>query len=116
MRGSRRCPPPPYADDVLPERGPAVGLLIPRDGDPGEPEVTLSPLPYHFQHRAEIDAVVQRPARDVAFDTLTASVGAAIAAYRALGNLCDLVEAKAPNPISLLRLNAPAPGSVQTTS
>jgi len=45
--------------EVLPERVPADGLLIPRDGEPGEPEVTLSPLRYHYQHRAEIEAVVQ---------------------------------------------------------
>jgi hypothetical protein len=31
--------------EVLPERVPAEGLLILRDGEPGEPEVTLSPLP-----------------------------------------------------------------------
>ena len=30
--------------EVLPERVPAEGLLILRDGEPGEPEVTLSPL------------------------------------------------------------------------
>jgi hypothetical protein len=45
--------------EVLPERVPAAGLLILRDGEPGEPEVTLSPLAYHYQHRAEIEAVVQ---------------------------------------------------------
>ena len=45
--------------EVLPERVPATGLLILRDGEPGEPEVTLSPLRYHYQHRAEIEAVVQ---------------------------------------------------------
>ncbi|MEF2549226.1 hypothetical protein VQ045_18905 [Aurantimonas sp. E1-2-R+4] len=38
--------------DVLPERVPAAGLLILRDGEPGEPEVTLSPLRDHYQHRA----------------------------------------------------------------
>ncbi len=48
--------------DVLPERVPTAGLLILRDGEPGEPEVTLSPLRYHYQHRAEIEAVVQPPA------------------------------------------------------
>ena len=56
--------------EVLPERGPAEGLLILRDGEPGEPEVTLSPLRYHYQHRAEIEAVVQGAARDAAFDML----------------------------------------------
>ena len=50
--------------EVLPERVPADGLLILRDGVPGEPEVTLSPLAYHYQHRAEIEAVVQGTDRD----------------------------------------------------
>jgi len=87
--------------DVLPERVPAAGLLILRDGEPGEPEVTLSPLRYHYQHRGEIEAVVQGAARDTAFDTLCASIGAAIAADRTLGGLCDWVEAEAPRPVDL---------------
>jgi hypothetical protein len=57
--------------EVLPERVPAEGLLILRDGEPGEPEVTLSPLAYHYQHPAEIEAVVQGADRDATFDTLS---------------------------------------------
>ena len=72
-----------------------------RDGEPGEPEVTLSPLCYHYQHRTEIEAVVQGNDRDTAFDTLCASIGEAIAADRTLGGLCDWVEAEAPRPIDL---------------
>jgi hypothetical protein len=58
--------------EVLPERVPADGLLILRDGEPGEPEVTLSPLRYHYRHRAEIEAVsvrvvVRRPDAIVGF-------------------------------------------------
>ena len=87
--------------EVLPERVPAEGLLILRDGEPGEPEVTLSPLAYHYQHRAEIEAVVQGTDRDVAFDALTASIGSALAADRTLGGLCDWVEAEAPRPVDL---------------
>lgn len=87
--------------DVLPERVPADGLLILRDGEPGDPEVTLSPLAYHYQHRAEIEAVVQGADRDADFDSLCASVGAALAADRTLGGLCDWVEAKAPRPVDL---------------
>ena len=71
--------------DVLPERVPAAGLLILRDGDPGEPETTLSPLIYHYQHRAEIEAIVQGASRDAVFDALCASIGAAIADDRTLG-------------------------------
>ena len=87
--------------DVLPERVPTAGLLILRDGEPGDPEVTLSPLRYHYQHRAEIEAVVQGAERDAAFDALCASVGAIIAADRTLGGLCDWVEAEAPRPVDL---------------
>lgn len=88
--------------EVLPERVPAAGLLILRDGDPGEPEVTLSPLTYHYQHRAEIEAVVQAASdRDAAFDTLIAGVGTALGEDRTLGGLCDWVEAEAPRPVDL---------------
>ncbi|MCC5976186.1 MAG: acyl-CoA transferase [Rubellimicrobium sp.] len=87
--------------DVLPERVPAAGLLILRDGEPGEPEVTLSPLRYHYQHRAEIEAVVQGADRDAAFDTLCFNIGAVISSDRTLGGLCDWIEAEAPRPVDL---------------
>jgi hypothetical protein len=87
--------------EVLPERVPAVGLLILRDGNPGEPEVTLSPLRYHYQHRAEIEVVVQGTNRDVAFDTLCASIGTALATDQTLGGLCDFVQAEAPQSVDL---------------
>lgn len=87
--------------DVLPERIPPDGLLILRDGEPGEPEVTLSPVSYHYQHRAEIEAVVQGADRDAAFDALCASIGTAITADRTLGGLCDWIEAEAPRPVDL---------------
>jgi len=87
--------------EVLPERVPAAGLLILRDGEPGEPEVTLSPLRYHYQHRAEIEAVVQGTDRDAVFDALCSGIGTALAADRTLGGLCDWVEAEAPRPVDL---------------
>jgi len=87
--------------EVLPERVPEAGLLILRDGESGDPEVTLSPLRYHYQHRAEIEAVVQGASRDAAFDNLCASIGAVISADRTLGGLCDWVEAEAPRPVDL---------------
>ena len=87
--------------EVLPERVPGGGLLILRDGEPGEPEVTLSPLAYHYQHRAEIEAVVQGADRDATFDTLIASISAALSADRTLGGICDWVEAEAPRPVDL---------------
>ena len=85
-------------DEVLPERIPAAGLIILRDGQPGEPEVTLSPLRYHYQHRAELEVVVQAGTADraSAFDTLIAAIGTALDSDRTLGGLCDWVEPEAP--------------------
>jgi len=98
----RTQPTPVLRGEVLPERLPAAGLLILRDGDPGEPAVMLSPLRYHYQHRAEVEAVVQTgTGRDAAFDALAAGVGTALAVDRTLGGLCDWAEAEAPRPIDL---------------
>jgi hypothetical protein len=89
-------------DEVLPERIPASGVIILRDGQPGEPEVTLSPLRYHYQHRAELEVVVQAPnGRESAFDTLITAIGAALEADRTLGGLCDWVEPEAATSVDL---------------
>ena len=93
---------PVIRGEVLPERIPATGLIILRDGKPGDPEVTLSPLTYFYEHRAELEVVIQAGSgRDVLFDALTASIGAALATDRSLGGLCDWVEAEAPEPVDL---------------
>ena len=93
---------PALRGDVLPERIPATGLIILRDGKPGDPDVTLSPLTYFYEHRAELEVVIQAgTGRDAMFDALTASIGAALATDRTLSGLCDWVEAEAPEPIDL---------------
>lgn len=89
-------------DDVLPERIPTAGLIILRDGLPGEPEVTLSPLQYHYQHRAELEVVVQAgTGRASAFDTLIAAIGTTLETDRTLGGLCDWIEPEAPASVDL---------------
>jgi len=89
-------------DEVLQERIPAAGLIILRDGEPGEPEVTLSPLRYHYQHRAELEVVVQAgTGRASAFDDLISAIGAALEADLTLGGLCDWVEPEAPASVDL---------------
>ena len=93
---------PVLRGDVLPERIPPTGLIILRDGKPGDPEVTLSPLAYFYEHRAELEVVIQAGAgRDALFDALTASIGIALASDRTLGGLCDWIEAEAPEPVDL---------------
>ncbi len=103
-------------DEILPERVPAEGLLILRDG---EPRVTWSSLASHYQRRAEIEAVVQGEARsaqqmqgsggamqgsndrDTSFDRPFTSIGAAISAGQRLGGTCDWVKAEALRPVDL---------------
>ena len=93
---------PVLRGEVLPERIPPSGLMILRDGNPGEPGVTLSPLMYHYQHRAELEVIVQTgEERNARFDRLIGRIGAAVAADRSLRGLCDWVEAEAPEPVDL---------------
>ena len=77
---------------------PDDGLVVLHDGDPGQPEVTLSPLAYHYQHRAELDVMVIECGSSAKFDLLAERIGALIAADRTLGGLCDWIEAEAPAP------------------
>jgi hypothetical protein len=89
-------------DEVLPERIPPAGLIILRDGQPGEPEVTLSPLRYHYLHRAELEVIVLTSGnRATVFDTLIEALGSAFATDRTLGGLCDWVEPEAPSSVDL---------------
>jgi hypothetical protein len=93
---------PVLRGEVLPERIPPSGLMILRDGNPGEPGVTLSPLMYHYQHRAELEVIVQTgEGHDARFDRLIGWIAAAIAADRTLACQCDLAEAEAPEPVDL---------------
>ncbi len=62
----------------------------------------MSPLRYHYQHRAELEVVVQvSTGRASAFDTLIAAIGAALEADRTLGGLCDWVEPETPASVDL---------------
>lgn len=87
-------------NEAVPEKIPSGGLIILRDGDPGEPEMLLSPLSYYWQHRALVEAVVQKgdqAARDLALDGLYRKISLAIAGDRTLGGLCDRVTPQAPD-------------------
>lgn len=82
-----------------PERIPPGGLAIVRDGDPGEPEVLLSPLTYLYTHRIPVEIAARESgtqSREQVLDIMLAAIGAAVAADRTLGGLCDFIEAEAP--------------------
>jgi hypothetical protein len=77
----------------LPQKVPAGGLLVLRDGDPGEPERVLGGFGgVYYSHEVEIEVYVAEgddAARDAAFDTLITGVGAALDADPTLGGLAD---------------------------
>ena len=87
----------------LPTRIPAAGLVILRDGTPGEPDVSLSPLTYHYEHEATVEVIVQGQAtQDTLFDAICVAIGVRLASNRTLGGLCDWLEGAAPDPTEII--------------
>jgi hypothetical protein len=76
-------------NSVRPEKVPAGGLIILRDGDPGEPEQALGGFGNaYYQHAVEIELYVEEgdaAARDAACDALLQQIGAALEADPTLG-------------------------------
>lgn len=88
----------------VPEVVPSKGLVILHDGDPGEYEFLFSPARYFYEHRAEVDVIVEAAtpaARDATFDAIKTGIAAALALDRTLGGLCDYVLGEAPAPAEL---------------
>jgi hypothetical protein len=76
-------------NESLPEKIPDGGLIIFRDGDPGEPETLLSPVSYYWQHRALVEAVVQKgdqATRDLALDGLFRKISSPLLATERLAD------------------------------
>ena len=51
---------PVRRNEVLPEKVPAAGLVILRDGEPVEPDITLNPRTEFYAHRVELEVYVPR--------------------------------------------------------
>jgi hypothetical protein len=78
-------------NSVLPEKIPLGGLIILRDGDPGEPEQALGGFgSAYYQHAVEIEVYVEDgdgAVRDAAFDAFLQQIGVALDADPTLGGL-----------------------------
>jgi hypothetical protein len=82
-----------------PERIPPGGLVVVRDGDPGDPEVMLSPLVYVYTHRIPIELAAYETSSqspEQVLDEMLGAIGVAVSGDRTLGGLCDFIEAQAP--------------------
>ena len=76
---------------AVPERIPKGGLVVLRDGDPGEPEQTLGGIgSVYYSHAVEIEVYAEAAdaaKRDAAFDALVQKIGAVFDADPTLGGL-----------------------------
>src|ERR687891_371897 len=89
-------------NSVLPEKIPAGGLVILRDGDSGEPEQALGGFgSTYYQHAVEIEVYVEEgdaAARDAAFDGLLQQIGVALETDPTLGGLAFGLTYGRPEP------------------
>ena len=86
-------------NEVLPEKVPAAGLVILRNGDPGEPDVTLNPRTEFYAHRVEIEVYVPHDPTgggEAALDALLGSIGMALRIDSSLGGLAENLTPSAP--------------------
>jgi len=78
-------------NSALPERIPVGGLVILRDGDPGEPEQALGGFaPVYYRHAVDLEIYAEsgdQGTRDRTFDDLATAIGAALEADPTLGGL-----------------------------
>lgn len=73
------------------------GHVIGHPGDPGEPEVDLSPLTYNYSHRFYLEVIGPNGEGGDVLDGMLETLGPAIAADRFLGGLCEFLSAEAPD-------------------
>ena len=84
---------------ALPERIADHAMAILRDGEMGEPEVSLSPLTYHWQHQVAIELFVADPdasTRDSRIDGLLTELAFLIEADRTLAGVVEYAEIGQP--------------------
>ena len=84
---------------ALPERIADHAMAILRDGEMGDPDVSLSPLMYYWQHQVAIELFVAEPdasARDARMDGLLMELAMLIEADRTLGGVIDYAEIGPP--------------------
>lgn len=84
---------------ALPERIADHAMAILRDGEMGEPEVSLSPLTYHWQHQVAIELFVADPdasTRDARMDGLLMELATLFEADRTLAGVVEYAEIGQP--------------------
>jgi hypothetical protein len=81
-------------NETVPQRLPAGGLAVVRDGETVEETPILSPLAWAIEHRAEVEVVATTGAL---LDALLVDIAAAIAGDRTLGGTVEWAQPGAPS-------------------
>ena len=78
-------------NSAVPEKIPTGGLIVLRDGDPGDPEAALGGFGgIYYSHGIEVELYIENgnaTARDTTFDALVQAIGTALEADPTLGDL-----------------------------
>lgn len=93
-----------YRNEVKQKALPLGGYVNVDDGVPGEPEVTLNPPTYIFEHEIPVEVVAKKTRTETAearLDAMLQAIGAAVAADRTLGGLCDYLQVTPPDTEAL---------------
>jgi hypothetical protein len=87
------------SEDAAPDRIGPNGRAYIESGDPGEPEIDLSPLTYNYEHQIPVtlDGVAGNGlTAEQAVDAMVGSIADEIEADRFLGGLVTFLDATAP--------------------
>lgn len=74
---------------------PATGMVVVRTGDPGEPQIDLSPPSYNYEHRIPLEVSALKSGgltSEEALDVMLMAIGEGVAADRTLGGLVDWLD------------------------
>lgn len=85
------------ADAAKPTRVGEGGCVIGHPGEPGEPEVDLSPLTWNYSHQMVLEVAAADGVGGASLDTMLEALGTAIAADPFLGGLAEFFSADAPD-------------------
>ena len=80
-------------NETVPQRLPAGGLVVVRDGETVEETPILSPLAWAVEHRAEVEVVA---ATGALLDALLVDIATAVASDRTLGGAVEWAQPGAP--------------------
>ncbi|RAI57052.1 hypothetical protein [Roseicella frigidaeris] len=91
---ARNPAPKVLRNETVPQRLPAGGLVVVRDGETVEETAILSPLAWAVEHRAEVEVVA---ATGALLDALLVDIASAVAGDRTLAGAVEWAQPGAPS-------------------